>query len=499
MSRRLEHVLRSKKIARLGDLKKVRLRELLRVKACGKKTLDELFRLLERIAAGEFHSPSGPFSPSETRQLLRNLNEIIAKLPQRDRDMLQLRFGAKDNRVATLEEIGAKSKLTRERVRPILQKAIPALRKEGGPLLVARLGGVAARCGEMVCPLTPELLAQWLGSDTGALPFALGFYVRILGQLNSEIPAWPKGQQPSQNQRRKAKAILNVLHEVLQHGTLTLPLSTAMERTRDRVRFRKLRIDEFLLAVKHAKTIVVQFPQPDKPEVRLRYIRLSAMAKAVLEASDGPLTPEEILSRGQNQFGRELVRWDARTIGNSLVPEKGFYLLGPRAYGLRGHFNLAQTAWSKLRADVHGLLSKENRPISTIEIVNDNNFPWTEAVNAYELAQILREDMHSVCPKFESALSSWRFERTWESRTLSFRSASTTRLTRGTIRILRRRRSIVSRRLARQSAICQPSKPARRLTAGHTRRLQKLFTRPSAANVHLPSSITWRVPTRRIS
>jgi hypothetical protein len=392
ISGRLEKVLQAKGVTRLGDLHGVSFSELRKLENCGTQAVKELFRLLERVNAGEFQGVSKPFSMSETGELLRNLNEIIGKLPPRNRDILLMRFSATDNRVATLEEIGSKFKLTRERVRQIVAKALPAMRKEGGPRLVAQLRGVAETCRGMVCPLTPMLLAHWLGQDTSALRFSLGFYIRVLGELSQEIPAWPNGQEPSAAQSTKAKAVLSVLEEVLQYGTVTLPLATALERTSRSSRLRNFSLLEFLETVKHAKTVLIQFPQPDQPEARLRHIRLSAMAKTLLETSDEPLTPEEILSRAEVKFGSELVEWDPRTVGNALTPEKGFYLLGPRAYGVRRHFKLQKPEQNRARRDAYGLLRKLNRPVSTLDMLDVTELRWVQLANKYELAQILRED-----------------------------------------------------------------------------------------------------------
>jgi Sigma-70, region 4/Bacterial RNA polymerase, alpha chain C terminal domain len=411
MSRRLEHVLRSKGIARLGDLQRVPFSELLKVEGCGRKAIEELVRLLERAAAGEFQPSSEPFSPSETGELLRSVDTIVAKLPPRNQEILLLRFGATDNRAITLEEVGSTFKLTRERVRQIVERALPAMRKEGGPRLTAQLTGVAAICRKMVCPLTPALLSQWLGQDSSRHRFSFGFYVRLMTELNPEISGWPKGQEPSAAQHRRANTILTALQWVLEDGGPTLPFKRAFEITSGSARFRRLSVDEFLEAIKHSKLVVVQFPQPDQPHVRLRHLRLTAVAKSILEPSDKPLTPEEILSRAQSKFGSDLVDWDPRTLGNALIPEKGFYLLGPRAYGLRQHFRLPQTKCRNARADVQKLLAKENRPISTTEIVNDCKFPWTEQLNGYELAQILREDKQFIdLGRFLFALAEWGIE-----------------------------------------------------------------------------------------
>lgn len=64
-----------------------------------------------------------------SRELLRDaLNEVLETLSQRERKVLEMRFGLKDGKVKTLEEVGREFKVTRERIRQIEAKAIKKLR-----------------------------------------------------------------------------------------------------------------------------------------------------------------------------------------------------------------------------------------------------------------------------------------------------------------------------------------------------------------------------------
>ncbi|MDR2979556.1 MAG: sigma-70 family RNA polymerase sigma factor, partial [Bacteroidales bacterium] len=56
------------------------------------------------------------------------INRVITTLPQREADVLKLYFGLDSKHPMTLEEIGEKFDLTRERVRQIKEKAIRRLK-----------------------------------------------------------------------------------------------------------------------------------------------------------------------------------------------------------------------------------------------------------------------------------------------------------------------------------------------------------------------------------
>jgi RNA polymerase primary sigma factor len=56
------------------------------------------------------------------------VREVLAKLPERENEILSLRFGLSDGRERTLEEIGDHFGLTRERIRQIQEQALKKLR-----------------------------------------------------------------------------------------------------------------------------------------------------------------------------------------------------------------------------------------------------------------------------------------------------------------------------------------------------------------------------------
>jgi RNA polymerase primary sigma factor len=59
------------------------------------------------------------------------LDQVLEKLTQRERDVVRLRFGLEDGYTHTLEEVGQRFAVTRERVRQIELRAIKKLRRMG--------------------------------------------------------------------------------------------------------------------------------------------------------------------------------------------------------------------------------------------------------------------------------------------------------------------------------------------------------------------------------
>ena len=93
---------------------------------------------LETPIGEEEDSHLGDFIPDEdipapadaaAFSLLKDqLNEVLNTLTEREKEVLKLRFGLKDGKARTLEEVGSQFEVTRERIRQIEAKALRKLR-----------------------------------------------------------------------------------------------------------------------------------------------------------------------------------------------------------------------------------------------------------------------------------------------------------------------------------------------------------------------------------
>lgn len=391
-SARLEGLFRRKGFTRLGDLHGVALEDLRNFGNCGPRTIAELVHLLERVVAGDYIVPEDCLSPANVVGMLRQLDVTIADLPARERDILLLRVGAtKDGRFWTLRKVGNKFHLTRERVRQIMELILPYVRKAGGPGLAAQLRAIAAICVEKVCPLTPQLLAEWLPAGKAPGRYPLPVYVHLLGELHPEVPAWPAGQEHRTDPRPGQQEVaVKALRNVLQQGEWRLPLKAAYKRTKAQPNLHDLSVGDFLAGLKYARGLAVEFPKPDQPRVRLRWLAATKAVAATLEESNRALSLKEILSRLRTTFGREMGDWSLGSVRRALTLEA--YCLARGSFGLRHHFKLPESLGRKACSDVHDLLQKQNLPVSPFRIISGRQFNWAAKTNGYELAEVLRED-----------------------------------------------------------------------------------------------------------
>jgi RNA polymerase primary sigma factor len=80
---------------------------------------------------GDFIEDSKALAPSDaaSHQMLRDqVEQVLNQLTDRERRVLQLRFGLEDGHSRTLEEVGKEFGVTRERIRQIEVKALRKLR-----------------------------------------------------------------------------------------------------------------------------------------------------------------------------------------------------------------------------------------------------------------------------------------------------------------------------------------------------------------------------------
>jgi RNA polymerase sigma factor (sigma-70 family) len=99
------------------------MHQVLEVRAAARASasLDQPVGEQEDAVFGDFVAGDGPLPEEEVEVSLRSqaLNAALSSLPERERQVLVLRYGLDDSEPKTLEEIGRRLGLTRERVRQI--------------------------------------------------------------------------------------------------------------------------------------------------------------------------------------------------------------------------------------------------------------------------------------------------------------------------------------------------------------------------------------------
>ena len=110
----------------------------------------------EETSLGDFiedKATESPFDVASFAILKDKLTDVLSSLKERERRVLELRFGLGDGNARTLEEVGRQFRVTRERIRQIEAKALKKMRH---PTRIRQLHGfLELQCIE---GLLPEIL-----------------------------------------------------------------------------------------------------------------------------------------------------------------------------------------------------------------------------------------------------------------------------------------------------------------------------------------------------
>jgi RNA polymerase primary sigma factor len=120
----------SEEIAAQMDISPEKVREIIKVSQ-EPVSLETPIGEEEDSHLGDFLEDHTALAPAEaaSHQLLKEqVEDVLDSLTERERKVLQLRFGLDDGRSRTLEEVGKEFHVTRERIRQIEAKALRKLR-----------------------------------------------------------------------------------------------------------------------------------------------------------------------------------------------------------------------------------------------------------------------------------------------------------------------------------------------------------------------------------
>ena len=373
----------------LGELHRKHFADIRKVCGCGVGSIDDFKRFLARMHAGEFDKLAAAKTTDALGRCISIIDQFCNDLSARNRDIVLSRLGG-NKEPLRLAEIGRKYDLTRERVRQVVNMRISQLRRYGGPPFLQMGRAITQRCEEVVCPLTPELLPQWIDAEQ-SYRYTPRFYVRVLAVLVPECPAWPKERATGSPSERQA-LITKEVKQLIRGRCTPLLAREVLQQLTTKKAFSSLTATEFLAALYEDRSIGIRFSQPDQLQVLPLAPDPVECVKQVLLNSDHALSLTDILERAHKIWGDRALDLPSYRLTRLFRPENGIYLLEDEVFGLRKHIRLPESAWARVRNSIEELLEREVWMLSTFDVIKQHRFDWTHAINAYELAAILRND-----------------------------------------------------------------------------------------------------------
>jgi hypothetical protein len=289
---RLANVVRSMGARSLGELNGRGAFELLQYRACGWGTISEIQQLIERAVSGEFDVAQIE-EATAAAELLSLLEQGLAKISLRDRQFVLARIGgemgsARSRRVDLLclsyAEIGRRYGLTRARVHKVFANTLDNLRKIWGPRVPRLLEVIKWRCLSTICPLTPQLLENWVGPPVAfsvqpttrdhlsSFRLSMEAHVRLIAALDKNIPCWPetnpKLPRIDDPVGQFDLTLAHVVHEA--GGQITVAEAYRRLSHPGRRDCRRVTVENFLQLLRSTDYTAIEFTDPQSPIIRLR-------------------------------------------------------------------------------------------------------------------------------------------------------------------------------------------------------------------------------------
>lgn len=401
---RLEGIFKKEGIVRLGDLHGLSVRDFLNLGNCGRKTVAELIRLIERAAAGEFTFPDGQIV--ETRIFAELVDAYFARLKHSVRDAVVLRYGGTTSCLLTLEEVGGKLKVTRERVRQMCVFVFEKL-FQGYGLKMRQLGAELTSISKV-----KERAIEWgdIAFQDHRYAYQEKFYCRVLKELFPDlhiasIKSWT-ARLVFSTFGEEIKPIEKKAEQRLGAYTIT----QAHQEYADKFHF--VGVAEFSEILSQSGRLEVRAKNREsviypKALNRLRLI------KDILDASPTTKSSRSIyrelkalhVAHGFKNFP------GFRRIHALLTETPGIFYFGKNNFGLEKHLHVARQQWPLLVGEFEKHLRSTGKPTSTNEFLALNPI-WDEKLTAQELTDIFRHvDSLTDLGRQLFALPEWRMSK----------------------------------------------------------------------------------------
>lgn len=295
---------------------------------------------------------------------------LLERLPVRSREIVKLRFGVKDGKIRTLEEIGKQYGITRERVRQVVGSVLTLIASHKEYPEVIELTGriqrmLEERSGIMKADHLIEKLAGKDKSEQGALAIFL-----------ESLPAC--GTEKEDESREEVcflngflfsewKEIHDTVVLLLEESKEALSLDDLYKRFSKKVEgFSKDRLLHFLLISKSIQQNVFgKWGLAQWSEIKPRGMR--EKAHLVLKTSARPLHFRDIakLIDEYGLHGEKKKKSHPQTVHNELIKDQRFVLVG------RGIYALSDWGYRKgtVRDVIEDILRSAGAPLSREEIL----------------------------------------------------------------------------------------------------------------------------------
>ncbi len=301
---------------------------------------------------------------------IKALNELISGFPERSRDIISARYGLTAGKPQTLEEIGKNHKITRERVRQIIEETLRKIKAlKNSPVLSAAAEKTAftisKKNGIMKKEELVALISRGNSQEAGAFGFFLNFPGNVIpheikGELKKSyalpefsIDDWKKLKNAARNVLESEKRMLTG-DELTTRISHRLGSSVAFQKI-----FNYLSVSEEIKKNNFGKWGLADWEETNPKNTREK-------AYLVLKENGEPLHFTEI-AKMIDQHGLSRKKTHFQTVHNELIKSDRFVLVG------RGVYALAEWGYKEgtVKEVLEEILKKSAKPMKYEDIVSE--------------------------------------------------------------------------------------------------------------------------------
>jgi len=301
---------------------------------------------------------------------------LLDSLDQRQREVLEGRYGLKDGRPKTLAEIGDANQVTRERIRQIESVALAAVKKSAGKTQLKELAAMVNSHLRNLGGLRRDLLlladlrAMVSDPNTSNLSNKVHFLLEVAGEtkLYPEDSEYYSYWHLTEEDRKRAGGFLGKLvklmearkQEVVSHGAIDSLFKEAIapHNLKDLVALNYISTSKNFHVNEYG-----DFGLSGWPETNPRTMR--DWAHIVLRKQQKPAHFQEI-AKMINRIRKNAQKTaHPQTVHNELIKDQRFVLVGRGIYGLQEFGLMPGTA-----KEVMGRILKKHGPLSPKQLLD---------------------------------------------------------------------------------------------------------------------------------
>ena len=313
----------------------------------------------------------------EKNNFVDSVLEVLKSLNSRSQDIISRRFGLKTGSVETLESIGKKYKITRERVRQIEEASLREFRKSFNGFnlkeQVLKIKDIVQSYGNVA--RQDFLFHEFSGSHQyNKVNAALVFLMTVSSVFDFHpedddyFSFWTL-KDPFYESKAK-ETVIKLIQAIKKQDSVILEagiISFFNKTTQESINDKKIILSNLSLSKKIGKNIFGEFGLANWTEIRPKGIKDKAYL--VLKRNSKPLHFRDI-AISINSYKFDLKKANVQTVHNELIKDKRFVLVGRGLYALSDWGYEAGTVKDVLTTLLkkHGPMEKDKIIAKTAEI-----------------------------------------------------------------------------------------------------------------------------------